>query len=336
MGSQFVDLNGDGHTDYLSATFDGSPHVAWGGKEGFEEPVRLLDQHGERVIISHIWDYEQKQHVVLGRALDASPPPEERCISALAYDWDGDGVHDLLLGSYENGKLYRQKNEGTNAKPRYTGKNIPVMAGDAEFALPAKMTAPVLVDWDGDGDLDLVAGSFGDSYGQGAPGGGVFLSLNEGREGEPRFGALQVLVPVEDMTATKPTRPDAGLYPRVVDFDGDGDLDLVVGGYSMWTPEARELSDAEKASVETLRRQQSDAQAALQAVNDKMFEEIEEATKGLERNGAAWREKYSAIAASYADQRKEPMALMAEARAKLADLVPSRQRQAFVWLYERQ
>ena len=38
MGSQFVDLNADGRLDYLSATFDGSPHVSWGGEAGFAEP----------------------------------------------------------------------------------------------------------------------------------------------------------------------------------------------------------------------------------------------------------------------------------------------------------
>ena len=35
MGSQFVDLNGDGHVDYLTATFDGSPHVAFGDGTGW-------------------------------------------------------------------------------------------------------------------------------------------------------------------------------------------------------------------------------------------------------------------------------------------------------------
>ncbi len=47
MGSQFVDLNADEHLDYLSATFDGSPHVAYGSAEGFAEPVRLKDKDGQ-------------------------------------------------------------------------------------------------------------------------------------------------------------------------------------------------------------------------------------------------------------------------------------------------
>ena len=100
MGSQFVDLNGDGHVDYLTATFDGSPHVALGDGTGFGEPARLTDAEGERVLISSIWDYDEKKHVDIGRALQTDDAPNERCISALAFDWDADGDFDLLLGSY--------------------------------------------------------------------------------------------------------------------------------------------------------------------------------------------------------------------------------------------
>ena len=46
MGSQFVDLDADGHLDYLTATFDGSPHVSYGSKEGFGTPERLKDANG--------------------------------------------------------------------------------------------------------------------------------------------------------------------------------------------------------------------------------------------------------------------------------------------------
>ncbi len=41
MGSQFVDFNADGHLDYLTATFDGSPHISYGGAKGFGTPERI-------------------------------------------------------------------------------------------------------------------------------------------------------------------------------------------------------------------------------------------------------------------------------------------------------
>ena len=62
MGSQFVDINADGHLDYLTATFDGSPHVSYGSEKGFGEPVRLKDAQGKRILISSIWNYESKKH----------------------------------------------------------------------------------------------------------------------------------------------------------------------------------------------------------------------------------------------------------------------------------
>ena len=105
MGSQFVDFNADGHLDYLTATFDGSPHISYGSAKGFGEPERLKDAGGQRILISSIWNYESKKHENLGRSMPDGSARSERCISALAFDWDDDGDYDLLLGSYENGHL---------------------------------------------------------------------------------------------------------------------------------------------------------------------------------------------------------------------------------------
>ena len=34
-------------------------------------------------------------------------------------DFDGDGVNDLLVGQFEDGKLRVYRNEGTNSRPRF-------------------------------------------------------------------------------------------------------------------------------------------------------------------------------------------------------------------------
>jgi len=335
MGSQFVDFNADGHLDYLTATFDGSPHISYGSTEGFGEPERLKDAQGQRILISSIWNYETGKHENLGRSMPDGKPCRERCISALAFDWEGDGDYDLLLGSYENGHLYRQMNDGTNAEPRFSGRNIPVLAGDAPFALPAKMTAPRLVDWDGDGDLDLIAGSFGSCWGPTGTGGGVYLSRNLGKKGQPVFGALETLIAPQPKGGTEPIRPDAGLYVDAVDYDGDGDLDLVVGGYSMWTPEARPLTEEEQATVARLQKERQAVQKQQADVMAKVNAEAAKSAEGLERTSKEYRQKRSE---AYAKYRKQISAIQKESQrlaSQIGELVPAPQRKSFVWLYER-
>ncbi len=334
MGSQFVDLDADGHLDYLSATFDGSPHVAYGSDEGFKTPEHLLDREGRRIIIDYLWDYDLEKHLVDDRSMGAAGERKERCISALAFDWDGDGDFDLLLGSYENGRLYLRRNEGTPTAPAFAALNEPVLAGDSQFAIPGKMTAPKLVDWDGDGDLDLLAGSFGEAADT-PRAGAIYLSLNRGAPGAPRFAPPSPLIPAPTGVASAPERPTDGLYVDTADIDGDGDLDLVVGAYARWQPPGPELSAADKERVAELTAEYEALTLELRANATEMMQDVARATEGLEEGSDEWRARYAEIAKAQRELDKPLHAKLRAVREPLHELVPPPSRKSFIWWLER-
>ena len=334
MGSQFVDLNADGHLDYLAATYDGSPHVAWGSASGFGKPEHVKDAKGQRLLITGYWDDEKSAHLTTDRAFDGGAPKDERCVSAWAHDMDGDGDLDMLLGSYENGRLYVQRNEGTKEKAAFTGKNVAVMAGDVPFALPGKLTAPRMLDWDGDGDLDLLAGSFGDSYGE-QVGGGVHLCRNVGKDGKTAFGPLETLINPSPKGGSEPTRPDGGLYVDATDWDGDGDLDLVVGGYSMWKPPARTLTAEEKAEADRLAKRRDELQKVVQEASNVYSKAYEKAVEGRTPNDPEAKKAIKEASDAYMKATTAERRELAAVTKALDPLVPGLKRDSFVWLYER-
>jgi hypothetical protein len=52
------------------------------------------------------------------------------------YDWDGDGVHDLLVGQFGRGVLWIFHNEGTNAAPKLAA-GVRFKAGGKDGTVPS-------------------------------------------------------------------------------------------------------------------------------------------------------------------------------------------------------
>ncbi|NQU05928.1 MAG: T9SS type A sorting domain-containing protein [Calditrichaeota bacterium] len=72
-------------------------------------------------------------------------------------DFDGDGKRDLVIGSMF-GELWFFTNTGENDNPEF-GQGVKLQDEDGEISLGyAGYTRPELVDWDRDGDLDIVLG----------------------------------------------------------------------------------------------------------------------------------------------------------------------------------
>jgi len=331
MSPQFVDFNADGHDDIVCGIFDGSPHVSYWDAEagGFLQPVGILDKDGQRIVLNAWWNFDERKWDDTHRCdPEGGAPADGHLTSAIAFDYDRDGDWDLVLGDHRGGYVYLRRNEGTNQAPKFATRNEVVMAAGKPMHDPGTVATIRSVDWNGDGKLDLMVSGMGDPYREDT-GGGVAVYLNQSATGDSVFGAATTLIePSKKGAKGGPQRPDAGLHPEAVDFDGDGDLDLLVGGYSMWTPESRELSDTEKARVNELKQKMAEVQKAT----SKLYEQAAKAREGLEGDLAQ-----EAFAKAYEKIRPEMSKLTSQLRPmqeELNQLEPRGQRVSFTWFYE--
>jgi hypothetical protein len=121
-------------------------------------------------------------------------------------DFDGDGDLDLLLGSF-GAELAYFENVGSPTVPRFE-----LVDSAAAVLARGSNAAPTLGDIDGDGKLELLVGQAL---------GTVSLFRDVGAAGRPRFELV-----ADDYLGI---RVDRRSFPVLVDWDMDGDLDLVVG-----------------------------------------------------------------------------------------------------------
>ncbi|HEU4420033.1 MAG TPA: FG-GAP-like repeat-containing protein [Planctomycetota bacterium] len=323
MSPQFVDFDADGKLDIVAGTFDGSPHLARGDGSGWNQPEQILDATGKRIVLNEFWNFDTKKWDKGGETGE-----EGHCTSAVAFDWDGDGDLDLLLGDHRSGRIYRRINEGTASKPAFGGKNLLLHADGKPIDVRGTVATMRLFDWNRDGLADLLTSGMGDAY-ENEEGGGVWLFVNSGTKTDTRFAApIEFVAPSKKGALGEPKRPDSGLYADAGDIDGDGDFDLIVGGYSHWTPTPPKLTDEQKVRVAELTKIIDEADKKLDALNEEMSKLVN-AVPAAERE-----KKFPEIYASKKDVRAAIMKERTPALEEREQIAPGPKRISYVWLYE--
>jgi hypothetical protein len=239
-----VDLDGDGKTDILSGSWPGE--------------IYLFRRLGDGTFAAG--------ETLKGK--DGKPVRPGSATVPFAFDWDGDGKPDLIVGTVD-GSVYLLRNISTG-KDLVFGDPEPLVADGKPVKVDGD-AAPVVADWDGDGLPDLIVG---------ADDGDVVWFRNVGTKGAPRLGPPQVLVPKS--VAAVGRRPDPGpgewgtrVKPCVIDWDGDGKLDLLIGdvggyfeGKPAQTPEEKAEEEKAKGRLPQLRKEWATAYRAFSAAED--------------------------------------------------------------------
>jgi len=288
-----VDLDGDGNVDILSGSYSrmdkdmaGLFQVLYGKKDGtFKKAEVLKGTDGEPLIIP---------------AKGEEQLTEKICTRPFAVDYDGDGKLDLVVGNF-SGTFYWFKGEG---KGKFAPKPELIKAGDKPLKVPGAHSDPFVVDWDGDGDLDLISGSTD---------GGVYWAENTAGKGKPPKlkPFVELIKPAPKTEYGKAlrekdvTRPTYATRVWVADVNGDGKLDILVGDSVTLVSPAKGLTD------EQMRKKEQEWQ-----------EEFKKAQAALAKAGED------------KDAREKASKRYREVYARRSEFV-TEERTGFVWLYRR-
>jgi hypothetical protein len=212
---KYADYDGDGAVDLIVGVEDWADY---GWDDAFDKTGHWTrgPLHGLVYFVRNTGSTEAPRYAeprqveAAGKPIDVFGMPSPNFA-----DFDGDGDLDLICGEFLDKFTYFQ-NVGTRTKPEYAAGQRLVHDG-RPIAMDLEMIVPTAIDWDQDGDVDLIVG---DEDGR------VALVEHTGKvvDGQPQF-----LPPVYFQQQAAEVKFGALATPVGFDWDGDGDEDLICG-----------------------------------------------------------------------------------------------------------
>lgn len=221
---QFVDLDADGKTDLLIGhgiwdDFGSFGQNAWWAGYDQQGGWTLGPLRGHLFWLKNEGTSAEPQYQSPVR-FEAEGKPLETYgwPSPCPGDFDGDGDLDIVCGEFRDSFTYFE-NIGSKTSPKYATGRLVFEEGsqDKLLTMDLQMIVPHPVDWDGDGDIDLVVG---DEDGR------VAFVENTGTMAHERPVFHN---PVYFQQEADTLKCGALATPVGVDWDGDGDQDIVSG-----------------------------------------------------------------------------------------------------------
>ena len=212
---KYCDYDGDGRLDLIVGVGDWGDY---GWDNAFDKNGRWTrgPLHGYVYLIRNERTTAKPQYAEpeMVRA-DGKPIDVYGMPSPNLADFDGDGDLDIICGEFLD-KLTYFENIGTRKNPGYA-KGRFLRHNGQTIKMDLEMIIPVAIDWDKDGDIDLVVGQ---------EDGLVAFVENTGkvRDNMPLF-----LPPTFFRQEADNVKFGALITPCSFDWDGDGDEDLVCG-----------------------------------------------------------------------------------------------------------
>jgi hypothetical protein len=232
-----ADLDGDGKLDMFSGSYWPGDITRFpglgGGKYGKGEILK--DKDGKNLNAGPPWKSERK------------PEMDSLAASPWLVDFDGDGDLDLLIGNI-SGYVVLLANEGDQKQPAFVRK-YRLQAAGSDLKVNGD-AGPTTADWDGDGKWDLLVGA-GD--------GAVTWFRNTGTPTVPVFAGGEDLIAANKgrgaRNGQERQRPGSRTKVAVVDWNADGQLDLLIGDYTSVQMPEPVLSKEDQSRRDALRKQ---------------------------------------------------------------------------------